>query len=243
MPPIKIRGQNKARKHEPYPLSEFSESVIQVLGKHIVHYLAVGHTDVSGDDFASMFAQAIGGMHYAAPLGIADVAWNGIGWSVKTVKNRAPHSCTSVRLISGRNAPSYSAGISNPFNDIQATGRAVIEIYNARIDQAKDEHDELRMLVFIRDMPTRRFTIYEREISKYPVNNFEWRLNRNKNFEAWEGARHAFTWQPHGSQFTILEPVPSGASRFQITKNVPVLEMQQIINLVRFSPDWIRILD
>ena len=242
MPPVKIRGQSKRGKHEPYPLNEFSESIIQSLGKHLVHYLAVGHPDVSGNDFASMFATSIGGNAYSKPLGIADVAWNGICWSVKTVKNKDPFGCKLVRLISGRNSPAYSAGIEDPYIDIQATGRAVIEVYNARIDEAKKQHDEARLLVTIRDMVTRRFTIYEREIHKYPVNNFIWKLNKSRNFEAYEGERHAFTWQNHGSQFTIKEKVPEGTTRFQIVKNVPILEMHEIVDLIKFKPDWIEIL-
>ena len=242
MPPVKIRGQNKLGKHEPYPLNEFSESIIQSLGKHLVHYLAVGHPDVSGNDFASMFAASIGGNAYNKPLGIADVAWNGICWSIKTVKHNKPHECKDVRLISGRNSPTYSAEIEDPFHDIQATGRTVIEVYNRRIDEAKEQHDEARQLVMIRDMVTRQFTIYEREIHKYPVNNFSWNLNNNRNFEAYEGDRHAFTWQPHGSQFTIKEKVPEGTTRFQIVKNVPILEMHEVIGLIKFKPDWIEIL-
>ena len=105
------------------------------------------------------------------------------------------------------------------------------------------QHDEARMLVFIRDMVTRQFTIFEREIVKYPVNNFDWIVNNHGNFEAYESDRHAFTWQSHGSQFTIIEPVPEGATKFRITRNVPVLSMSQIIRLTRFKPDWVEILD
>lgn len=242
MRPVKIRGGSNTPKHEPYPLNEFPETVIQSLAKRIVHLLAVGQADMSGKQFERMFADSISGDSYGQPLGIADVAWNGLCWSVKTVKARFPHRAKRVRLISGRNSPVYSANISDPFADIQATGQSVIDVYNRRIDMAKNQHDKARMLVMVRNTQAREFTVFEREINEYPVNNFVWKLNGQKNFEAYEDDRHAFTWQPHGSQFTILEPVPASATRFRIRKTQVTLEMNQVLHLARFKPDWVEIL-
>ena len=197
---------------------------------------------MSGDQFDRIFSDSIGGSSYRKPLGIADVAWNGICWSIKTVKNKFPHKAREVRLISGRNSPSYSSGIDDPQADIHATGRSVIDIYNARIDESKAQHNEARMLVLIRNMDTCEFTIFEREINRYAVNNFSWQVNERKNLQAYEGQRHAFTWQPHGSQFTILEPVPASATRFRITKKPSTLDMNRVLSMAKFELGWIEIL-
>ncbi len=239
---VRLRGKTSTSKYEPYPLNEFPESVIQSIAKRIVHLLAVGQADMSGGQFETIFADSVDGYAYNRPLGIADVAWNGICWSVKTVKNNFPHKAQSVRLISGRNSPTYSAEINNPFDDIQATGQSVIDVYNARIDLAKKDHDKARMLVMVRNTVTREFTIFERAINEYPVKNFRWRQNKPNNLEAYEGDRHAFTWQPHGSQFTILEPVPDSAVRFRIRKNPVALEVEQVLNIAGFQSDWVEIL-
>jgi hypothetical protein len=45
----------------------------------IVHRLAVGHADITGDDFGGIFASAINGVHRGKPLGIADVEWHECG--------------------------------------------------------------------------------------------------------------------------------------------------------------------
>ena len=114
---------------------------------------AVGHADMTGEQFSRIFADAISGEEYGKPLGVADVAWNGCCWSVKTVNNTKPHeSSLPLGLISGRNSVDYSAGISDPRSDLQETGQAVLDIYNQRIDEARDEHDDVRLVVLVRNM-------------------------------------------------------------------------------------------
>ena len=237
---VKVRGTQE--KHEPYLLNEFPTLVIQSIAKRIVHLKAVGKSDMSGNEFSRIFADAIGGDNFGKPVGVADVQWNGCAWSVKTVYNKRPHKADKVRLISGRNSPNYSSGISDPLADIQATGQSVLDIYNARIEQARRDHDDIRLVVLVRHMQAQEFLIYERTITPVAVNNYVWHKNRRGNLEAMVGDRHAFTWQPHGSQFTILERIPSGATRFLIRRNVPMLTMEQVLRFTQFKPNWVEIL-
>ena len=237
MPPVKTRSNFK--KHEPYPLSEISRSVIKGLAKRFVHLRAIGHADMGGDMFSQFFAEAINGQDYAKPLGVADVAWNGCCWSVKTVKQDNPHDTKIVRLISGRNAPFYSAGIVNHLKDIQRTGRAVLKIYNQRIDEAREEHDDVRLLVLVRNMATLEFTLFERALTPLSITRYAWRQNARKNLEAYEEDRHCFTWQPHGAQFTIVEQVPLGAHRFRMKKQPAMVSRKAVLDLTKYSDDWI----
>ncbi|MDC9701470.1 MAG: hypothetical protein PSN37_04515 [Alphaproteobacteria bacterium] len=95
------------------------------MAKQFVHRIAIGHADITGDDFGTIFANSIDGMHRESPLGVADVPKENCAWSVKTVKGKKPFGSERVRLISGRNSLDYSMGISNPRADPVATGRAV----------------------------------------------------------------------------------------------------------------------
>ena len=236
---IKLKGQAK-RRRGPYSLGEFPESLAVELGRRIVHRLAVGMADITGDDFGGIFASAISGTHRGKPLGIADVEWNGCAWSVKTVQDKKPFTQNRVRVISGRNSPNYSAEIPNPFADIQATGRAVLGIWNARVDEALQAHDDLRILVIVRNMDNLEFTIFEHEAVRFIPTEFSWALNKKRNFEAQnEMKEHCFTWQPHGSQFTIIHRVPNSAYRFRITKRPAMLEEKHVLQLVAFDPSWI----
>lgn len=236
----RLRG-HAARRSSPYPLGELPKTLALSIGRDIVHRLAVGVGDITGDDFGTIFAQSIGGEHRASPMGIADVTCDNCAWSVKTVKAQKPFVQKQVRLISGRNSPVYSSSISDPFNDIQATGAAVLKVWNARIDEAEHAHDDVRIFVMIRNMGTLEFTLFEYEATRYVPAEFEWRVNGRGNFEGYTKHTnlHVFTWQPHGSQFTVVRYVPASAYRFRIKKTPQLLEPRHVLQLVRFSDDWI----
>lgn len=74
------------------------------------------------------------------------------------------------------------------------------------------------------------------------ANDYEWMLNERKNLVGFLGDTLMFTWQPHGSQFTIHKNVPASATCFWIIKNSGMLEIIHVLRLVRFKPDWVEIL-
>lgn len=240
---LKLRG-HKPRRNSPHELGELSEKFLGRFAQSIVHRIAVGHADLTGDDVATIFADAIGGVHRARPLGVADVEWNGCAWSVKTVKLDHPFRAKRVRLISGRNSPDFSAGLSDPRKDAQATGAAVLRIWNARIDEALKEHDDLRTFVLIRNMETREFLVFEDETSRFVPANYTWQFNKPDNRGNLEGVekttgRHCFTWQPHGSQLTVFREIPASARKFSIKRNIPTIEPNHIFQEIGFTGDWI----
>ncbi|HML94370.1 MAG TPA: hypothetical protein PKC29_02950 [Thermodesulfobacteriota bacterium] len=238
--PPKLKGKNKAR-NSPYPLGEFPDDVVKGIGKLIVHRLAIGHADINGDDFAGIFAKSISGEHRNKPLGVTDVIWNGCSWSVKTIKSVKPFTQPQVRLIAGRNSPTYSYGATNLTEDIQKTGRQILSIWNERVNQSLNEHDDLRIVVLMRNMDTLEFTLFEFEAGRYVPSNYTWQENRNNNFEGFDAktGEHCFTWQPHGSQFTVFKSVPASAYRFRITKHPGLIEPQHVLRLIQFNDDWI----
>ena len=239
----KVKTKDKAQAtHVPYPLNEFTPSIIRELCKRIVYLIAVGHRDMDGNTFCRIYADSFSASASDKPLGVADITWNGCAWSVKTVKNKKPHEASIVRLISGRNSPSYSADITDYTHNIQTTGQAVLDIYNERIGIARQKYDHLRLVVLLRNMENLEFTIFERPINQIPVNDYEWIINNRKNLEGYKDGKHVFTWQPHGSQFTIKEEVPASATRFCINQRPSMLAMESVLQLSHFKPQWIEIL-
>ena len=238
--PPRLRG-SATRRSGPYPLGEIPRETAIAVGKHIVHRLAVSHANITGDNFGGIFAQAIGGDHRSSPLGIADVVWNGCAWSVKTVQNSNPFTASALRLISGRNSPDYSLGMSDPRRDIAATGRAVLSIWNSRVNEALGEHDDLRVAVLVRNIGAREFVLFEDEAKRYIPDHYRWKTNDRDNLIGIDIATGTkrFTWQPHGSQFTIHRSVPPAASKFRISHNVPIIEFQHILRLARYDDTWI----
>ncbi len=238
--PPRLKGRSR-RRSGPYPLGEFPASLATQIGRHIVHRLAVGNANITGDDFGGIFASAISGTHRQSPLGIADVTWNGCAWSVKTVQAAHPFTQKLIRVISGRNSPVYSSGISDPYADIQATGAAVLDVWNARLNESLNDHDDLRIFIMIRNMSTLEFTLMELEAVRYVASEYIWRRNKQGNLEGFdvEGGAHRFTWQPHGSQFTVLHRVPASAYRFRITRTPGTIEERQVLSLIGFDESWI----
>lgn len=240
--PPKLRG--KARAHRgPYPFGQFPDDVIIAIGRLIVHRLAIGHADITGDDFGGIFAEAISAEHLSRPIGVTDVLWNSSSsWSAKTVQAPNPFTLQTARLISGRNSPDYSQGITDPRANVTVTGGAVLEIWNERVAQSKNDYDDLRVVVFIRNMNRLEFAIFEYEPVRFTPGDYEWRIGPRGNLHGYEKAtgQQRFTWQPHGSQFTVFKVVPGSVCKFRITHHVAMIEAQHVLNLIRFKPDWIQ---
>ena len=77
----------------------------------------------------------------------------------------------------------------------------------------------------------------------YPKEEYIWKWNANNNLIGYEkkSEEHRFSWQPHGSQFTILEDVPKKRLAIQIQKP-PTLKQEDVLGALKFDPSWIKIL-
>jgi hypothetical protein len=240
----KLRDSKRLLTHEPYPINEIPESVIKQIGKKFVYLLCVGNKDLSGDEWGNVFAEAIGGVHLQSPIGIADVTFDKMAWSMKTVKTRNPHrNNASIRLISGRCSPDYSYGITDPHKDIDATGRAVLNIWNERVNIAQDYYNPLRTSILVRSEDLLTYTLFEEENHRYVASSYKWEENKNGNLIGIEieTGETRFTWQPHGSQFTIHTNIPTNAIKFRI-KQPPKLDVEETLKQINYDDDWVEIL-
>ena len=226
----------------PYAIGQIPDSVIRAVASNIVYLSVVGRKDLSGDDWGDIFAAAVNGVHLQIPLGIADIALDTTAWSAKTVKSKNA-ATTRVRLISGRNSPIFSAGNQDFFADVQETGNQVLRIWNARVEEASQQYPHLRTIVLIRDMSSFRFKLFEQQIVQFDPADYTWRLNSRRNFEgrSIQGDRHSFTWQPHGSQFTIIRQVGGSARSFAV-KKPDTIDPEQVLNNLGFDDSWVTFL-
>jgi hypothetical protein len=238
----RLRDSKKSRQSSVHPLGDFPKKLILEISKRIVYHFAVGKADISGEDWGDIFAKGVSGDHLSSPVGLADVVLDKGAWSVKSVKNNDPHACKMIRVISGRNSPDYSYGISNPHDDPQKTGTAVLNIWNERVNIAVDEYANLRSAILIRNVNNLEFTLFEEEVNRFVTKEYAWSVNKNGNLEGITRTDdiHKFTWQPHGSQFTIIYPVPSSAVKFQI-KRPPVLDFNKTMEQIGFDESWVKI--
>lgn len=229
---------------ELYPLGEIPKELITEIGSHIVYAIHTGRTDIGGDDWGDIFAEVVKGKHLSSPLGIADVVTDATAWSMKTVKASDPFTKDNVRLISGRCSPDFSFGILDPHEDIQKTGEAVLAIWNARADIALSHYPHVRVGVLIRSNDLKSFVFYEEYLERFNISNYRWEENSNGNLigiNKTTGVQE-FTWQPHGSQFTIHGKVPSNVVKFKVRKP-SILNRETALKNIKFDSSWIEFVD
>ena len=137
----------------------------------------------------------------------------------------------------------YSYGITDPHDDIQKTGAAVLSIYNERINIAANRFNPLRAIILIRSFDSFEFALFEHDIHRYVTTEYEWRENKNGNLEGFDIAidKHCFTWQPHGAQFTIIYDVPASVCRFKV-KLPDALDFEKTMQQIGFDESWVSII-
>lgn len=239
----RLRDGKKLQTNEPYPINEIPDDLIVKIGGYLVHLLYIGRKDITGSDRGEAFSDAVSGKHLDSPVGIADVVLGKMAWSMKTVKNARPFTARNIRLISGRCSPDYSYGITDPHKDIQETGRAVLGIWNERINLAHDEFNPVRTSILVRSNDLLSYTLFEEDNHRFRTSDYIWDANSNGNLigKHIETGLTCFTWQPHGSQFTIHTRIPENAVKFTI-KRPPVISKNDILKAIDFDDSWVQIL-
>lgn len=239
----KLRTVEKYRP--PYPLNKFSPTFALNLGKEIVYFLASrGTPRLEGSDWEEIFARLIGAQWRPSNVGLDDIILQQTAWGAKTVKNKKPATVAKIRLISGRNSVSFSFGQERVKNvDPSDMGDKVLRIYNERVAGVRKKFQHLRTVVLVKSDDLLELAVFEVDTIMYDPNAYWWQWNDRDNLEGYDKdlGRHAFTWQPHGSQFTIIEDVPEQRLAIRI-KKPPRLDRDQVLTALKFDKSWIEIL-
>lgn len=238
----RLRDSKHLQTQTLYPLNVFPTDIVNKIGGYFVYLIHIGRKDISGNDWGDAFADAIEGTHLDSPVGIADVVLGKNCWSMKTVKTQDPFTSTSVRLISGRCSPDYSYGITDPHKDVAKTGEAVLNIWNERVNLAHDHYGSIRTNILVRSYDLLSYVLFEEETGRFRTTDYHWDVNDNGNLIGLDsGGKIRFTWQPHGSQFTIHTEVPEDPVKFRIRKP-PILTKGKVLEDLKFDESWITIL-
>ena len=230
----------------PYPLNVFPKRFALDLGRETVYLLASrGDTArIEGSDWEEIFARLIGAQWKPSNVGLDDVILEQTAWGAKTVKNRKPSTVSKVRLISGRNSPIYSFG-DKEISECDPTelGGKVLSIWNERVAGIRKLYQHVRTIVLVKSDDLLELAAFEFETVMYPTDQYWWQLNERNNLEGFSKANnnHLFTWQPHGSQFTIIEDVPPNRLAIKIQKP-PQIERNDVLKSINFDDSWVQIL-
>lgn len=227
----------------PYPLNKFPSGFPFKFGCEVIHHLAADIQPViEGPEWERIFAHAIGGTWKPSNVGLDDIVLGVCAWGAKSVKSADPFSCKCVRLISGRNSPSYSFSQHDLAAKVELIGGQVLDIWNGRVESLRNKFSHLRTVVLIKSLDLSEFVIFETNTVMYPPDRYRWERNANNNLEGFDkkGGGRRFTWQPHGSQFTIVEPVPAQKLCVKVRKP-PRVPQGEILKFVGFDKSWIQV--
>ncbi len=229
----------------PYPLNRFPSDFPLKLGKEIIFYLATRRTPrIEGSDWEEMFARIINAKWKPSNIGLDDVVLEQTAWGAKTVKNPKPSTVKKIRLVSGRNSPVYSYGDRSITDcDESVLGEKILEIWNERVSAVRKHFKHLRTVVLIKGEGLQEVSVYEFDTVRYMPEDYWWQWNSRKNLEGYSKAsdEHVFTWQPHGSQFTVIEDVPSARLAIRV-KKPPIVDSSKVLEGINFDNSWIEVL-
>jgi hypothetical protein len=226
----KLRTVNKSVS--AFPLNQFPKEFPFLLGKELIYLLASkGKPELEGSEWENIFANCIGADWKPSNVGLDDVVLGNTAWGAKTVKSSNPSTQKKVRLISGRNSPVYSYGETiDTSSDPNTIGKLVLDIWNERVSAIREKFKHLRTVVLIKSNDLQEVVVFEFETIRYDNELYSWSWNKNNNLEGIDlkTGEHRFTWQPHGSQFTIIEEVPSHSIVIKI-KQPETLNKEQVL--------------
>ncbi|MEC4891279.1 MAG: hypothetical protein RI101_14605 [Nitrospira sp.] len=207
--------------------------------------IATGRADIEGKDWEQIFAKAIKAEWHPSVVGLDDILVPALSaaWGAKTIKHGKPFTAHNIRLISGRNSPAYSYDVSNVRAlDPAELGAKVVEIWNERVAALYQKYKTLRTVVLVKGPNLRRISVFEKPTIRYNPEEYQWAWNANRNLVAKDaGGAGKFTWQPHGSQFTIHDTIPDYALNIEIDPPPPIAT-EKILEMIRFNESCYRVI-
>ncbi|MBD5426585.1 MAG: hypothetical protein HDR38_03395, partial [Treponema sp.] len=171
-----------------------------------------------------------------------DVVLDNCCWGAKTVfaGSKDISNQKIVRLVSGRNSPIFSFGVDRITSENpDVIGKMVLDIWNERVSAVRQIFKFVRMVVLVKSKNFSEYLIFELDTVRYDCELYYFKWNKNNNLEGYDKASdmHKFTWQPSGSQFTIIEEIP--AERLHIKVKKPkLIDKETLLKTVKFNSSW-----
>lgn len=230
----------------PFPLNEFGSEFPYILAREIVYLLATkGKGVLEGPEWEEIFAHCIGADWKPSNVGLDDVVLGNTAWGAKSLKSGVKdfRTLNKVRLISGRNSPVYSyGGTIDTSADPNPIGGQVLGIWNERVSSIREKYKHLRTVVLVKSNDLLQVAVFEIDTLRYDPELYEFSWNKNGNLEEHDkkSDNKRFVWQPHGSQFTIIEKVPKSSLILKL-KQPESLDKDKVLSAIGFDKTWVTI--
>lgn len=221
----------------------YNKDFVSQLSKELFFSLVDSMSDVLSENKFAKILAACGNTTVCNAYDWSGVVVDDSYYRTVVVWNPQPYTVKHIRLISGRNSPDYSFNIENVHTeDPDKLGEMILGIWNARITDVRKKFATTRTVVLIKGEDLSTVSVFEEEALKFLPEEYEWEWNQKGNLEGYLKGTDVkkFTWQPHGSQFTITTNVPDNRLKLRI-KRPPLLDREEVLEQLKFDPSWIEI--
>lgn len=240
----RLRTVNKAVA--PFAVNKFPDSFVDTLAKNIVYMMSTKQSmSLEGNEWEQIFAECIGADWKPSNVGLDDVVLDNCCWGAKTVFGQGDiERQDKVRLICGRNAVTYSFGVDNYSSvDPNELGKMVLQIWNERVSAMRQVYKFVRTVVLVKSKDYSDYLVFEFDTLRYEPELYRFEWNKRGNLEGYEkeSGQHKFTWQPSGSQFTIIEKIPKERLHISVKRPAPITK-EVILQTLKFDKTWYKII-
>ena len=175
-------------------------------------------------------------------VGLDDVVLDNCCWGAKTVfaGSKDISKQKVVRLVSGRNSLTFSFGVDRITSENpNVIGKMVLDIWNERVSAVRQIFKFVRTVVLVKAKDFSEYLIFELDTVRYDHELYSFKWNKNNNLEGYDKAAdiHKFTWQPSGSQFTIIEEIPEEKLHIKV-KKPELIDKETLLKTVKFDSSW-----
>ncbi len=237
----RLRTVNKAVA--PFDLNKFPTKFAETFAKEMVYMMATKQAmALEGNEWEQIFAMCVGADWKPSNVGLDDVVLDNCCWGAKTVfansKDMAKQK--TVRLVSGRNSPTFSFGVDRITSENpNVIGKMVLDIWNERVSSVRQVFKFVRTVVLVKAKDFSEYLIFELDTVRYDHELYYFEWNKNNNLEGYDKAAgmHKFTWQPSGSQFTIIEKIPAKTLHIKV-KKPELIDKETLLKAIKFDSSW-----
>ncbi len=237
----RLRTVNKAAA--PFDLNKFPTKFLDTFAKEVVYMMATKQVmALEGNEWEQIFAACVGAEWKPSNVGLDDVVLDSCCWGAKTIfaGSKDISKQKAVRLVSGRNSPTFSFGIDKITSENpEVIGRMVLDIWNERVSAVRQIFKFVRTVVLVKAKDFSEYLIFELDTVRYEPERYYFKWNKNNNLEGYDKAKdmHKFTWQPSGSQFTIIEEIPIEKLHIKV-KKPELIDKETLLKTVKFDNSW-----
>ena len=122
-------------------------------------------------------------------------------------------------------------------------GKMVLEIWNERVSAVRQLFKFVRTVVLVKAKDYSEYLVFEFDTVRYDPELYYFKWNKRNNLEGYDKKDHThrFTWQPSGSQFTIIEDIPDNRIHLSV-KKPEKLNKDMVLRVLKYDQTWRKII-